>query len=118
MVQRREDEEQRCILGVLDGMVGQLEAEELVRLDREDRFKQHSALSQGVIDLKALETSAEDAQKVAQAALEAKLEANRGTKADLIRDVSGPEQEEALHSEVGEGDDRHPGREDHLQQTS
>ena len=31
--------------------------------------------------------------------------------------MPGPEHEEALHGEVGEGDDRHPGREDRLQQT-
>ena len=36
---------------------------------------------------------------------------------EVLPDVPGPEQEEALHGEVGEGDDRHPGREDHLQQT-
>ena len=31
--------------------------------------------------------------------------------------MPGPKHEEALHGEVGKGDDRHPGREDCLQQT-
>ena len=37
---------------------------------------------------------------------------------EVLPDVPGPEQEEALHGEVGEGDDGHPGREDHLQQAT